>query len=339
MKQRTPVRHWSQLSTEEQIRFWQGVDAGETASFLVPAAPRKTRRVRGEHSTRAKCENPRWFRPARYKPVGGQIGYLYNRLVKTDPETGLSELRMRMSLHPYYLMNRQKAGRKNHFKPEKARLLDSTWPVLISFCDKGKHSVGMCTSRLAHEVSPKDEHGNVIPETAVTVSRMSRLISEQVRYGVLAVSEEKMWDRASGQWLPKYVWITDAGFRMLGADMARLAKEQEKALRRSEERRQMIAEGLMREDEDISPQAARRRWYDRKRIESLKYRRQQGAMRKRANRLSSHPRDVQVFEMMKHLRKTLPAGELLYCTDDRLEKLAIRQLFQMQLFETHDTHV
>lgn len=126
---------------------------------------------------------------------------------------------------------------------------------------------------------------------------------------------------------------------MLGADMDRLAKEQEKALRRSEERRQMIAEGLMREDEDISPQAARRRWYDRRRIESLKYRRQQGAMRKRANRLSSHPRDVQVFEVMKHLRKTLPAGELLYCTDERLEKLAIRQLFQMQLFEAHDTHV
>lgn len=228
MKQRTPIRHWSQLSTEEQIRFWQGVDAGETASFLIPAEPRKTRRVRGEHSTRAKCENPRWFRPARYKPVGGQIGYLYNRLVKTDPETGLSELRMRMSLHPYYMMNRQKAGRKNHFKPEKARLLDSTWPVMLSFCDKGKHSVGMHTSRLAYELSPKDEQGNVIPETVVTVSRMSRLLSEQVRYGVLAESEEKMWDRESGQWLPKYVWITDAGFRMLGADMARLAKEQER---------------------------------------------------------------------------------------------------------------
>lgn len=95
----------------------------------------------------------------------------------------------------------------------------------------------------------------------------------------------------------------------------------------------------MSEDEDISPLAARRRWYDRKRTEALKYRRQQGAMRKRANRLSNHPRDVQVFEMMKYLRKTLPAGEMLYCTDDRLEKLAIGQLFQMQLFEAHDTHV
>ncbi|MGP2417342.1 plasmid replication initiator RepA [Pantoea ananatis] len=339
MKQSNSTRHWSQLSTEEQIRFWQGIDAGETASFLVPAESRKTRRVRGEHSTRAKCENPQWFRPSRYKRLAGQLGHGYNRLVKTDPETGLCRLRMRMSLHPYYLMNRQKAGRKNHFKPEKARLIDATWPVLVSFCDAGKHSVGMCISRLAVEVSPKDAKGNVIPDTAVTTSRMSRLISEQVRYGVLAQSEEKMWDRESGQWLPKYVWITDAGFRMLGVDMARLAKEQEKALRRSEERRQLISEGLMGEDEDISPQAARRRWYDRKRLESLKYRRQQGAMRKRANRLSDHPRDVQVFEMMKHLRKTLPAGESLYCSDERLETLAIRQLFQMQLFEAHDTHV
>ena len=38
MKQSNSTRHWSQLSTEEQIRFWQGIDAGETASFLVPAA-------------------------------------------------------------------------------------------------------------------------------------------------------------------------------------------------------------------------------------------------------------------------------------------------------------
>lgn len=41
MKQGKPSRHWSQLSTEEQVRFWQGVDASEAASFLVPAGPRK----------------------------------------------------------------------------------------------------------------------------------------------------------------------------------------------------------------------------------------------------------------------------------------------------------
>ncbi|WP_130835888.1 plasmid replication initiator RepA [[Erwinia] mediterraneensis] len=332
MKQNTPTRHWSQLSTEEQILFWQDVDAGKTTSFLVPVKKKFTRHVRGNHSTRPKCEKPEWFRPARYKQLGGQLGYAYNRLVKKDPVSGQPRLRMRMSLHPYYITHRQQAGRKNHFKPEKARLLDASWPLWISFCDAGRHSVGMCITRLAHEVSPKDSKGNVIPETAVTVSRMSRLIAEQVRYGVLAVSDEKAWDRESGQWFPKYVWLTDTAFRMLGVDMEKLAKEQEKALRKSEERRQLIAEGIISGDEVISAHTARKRWYDKKRADALRFRRERGAMRKRASLLAKLPQDMQLFEMMKHIRRTMPAGESLFCNNDRLEQLAIHQLCQMNLF-------
>jgi hypothetical protein len=89
--------------------------------------------------------------------------------------------------------------------------------VLISFCDAGKHTVGMCISRLAKELSAKDAKGNVIPETEVTVSRLSRLIEEQVRFGVLGLAEERTWDRESRSWLPTYVYITpgipDAGRR------------------------------------------------------------------------------------------------------------------------------
>ncbi|MDV0911532.1 hypothetical protein RZP17_31840, partial [Klebsiella variicola subsp. variicola] len=64
-----------------------------------------------------------------------------------------------------------------------------------SFCDAGKHTVGMCVSRLARELSPKDGKGKVIPETEVTIRRVSALIAEQVRFGVLGVSEETAWDR------------------------------------------------------------------------------------------------------------------------------------------------
>ncbi|KGT92362.1 plasmid replication initiator RepA [Enterobacter cancerogenus] len=332
MMQKLPVRHWSQLSIEEQVLFWQGVDGGETASFLVPVKKKQTRRVRGLHCTQPKCAKPEWFRPEHYKRLGGQLGYAYNRLVRKDPNSGKPQLRMRMSLHPYYISHRQLAGRKNHFKPEKARLLDTLWPVLVSFCDAGKHSVGMCISRLAIELSPKDENGKAIPGAGVTVSRVSRLINEQVRYGVLAESDEKMWDRESGQWLPKYVWITDAGFRMLGVDMEKLAKEQEKALRKSAERRQLIEEGIITTDEDISASRARKRWSDKQRAQALRVRRNKGALRKRANRLGKLPVDMQIFEMMNHLRRTLPAGERMFCTDDRLEQLAIQHLYQMDLF-------
>ncbi|HCA4400146.1 TPA: replication initiation protein, partial [Escherichia coli] len=89
----TPQKHWSQLPPEEQIRFWEDYEAGRATSFLVESERKRTKRRRGEHSTRPKCENPTWYRPARYKALSGQLGYAYNRLVKKDPVTGEQSLR------------------------------------------------------------------------------------------------------------------------------------------------------------------------------------------------------------------------------------------------------
>ncbi len=111
------LQHWSQLTAEDQIRFWQSVDQGDMSSFLVTPEKKSTRRRRGEHSTKPKCENPSWFRPAHYKALGGQLGHAYNRLVKKDPVTGRYSLRMHMSLHPFYVRERQRgmpSGRRNN---------------------------------------------------------------------------------------------------------------------------------------------------------------------------------------------------------------------------------
>lgn len=329
-----PSLHWSQLDAEEQIRFWQGVDAGEQTSFLIPGTPKKTKRRRGEHSTRAKCEALSWFRPAHYKKLGGQLGHAYNRLVRKDPKTDVITLRIHMSRHPHYIQWRERAGRKNRFKPEKQRLIDIIWIVLISFCDAGTHTVGMCVSRLARELSPKDSEGNVIKETEVTVSRLSRLIAEQERFGTLALSDEKRWDRESRTWLPKYVWITELGFRLLGVDMLKLASEQEKALRKSQERQQLIDAGIMTEWDDISPHAARKRHAEKMALQTLKLRREKAGKSRRAKRLATLPLDARVAAMSEHLRKTMPPEEAYYTSDDRLQKLAIRQLYQMDLFSS-----
>ena len=323
--------HWSQLDTEDQIRFWQGVDEGHVDSFLVAPEKKRTRRRRGEHSTKPKCENPSWFRPAHYKKLGGQLGHAYNRLVQKDHATGEVRLRMHISLHPLYVKERLRAGRRYGFRPEKQRLLDAIWPVLISFCDAGKLTVGMCLSRLAREISPKDGKGKVIPETEVTVPRLSRLVGEQVRFGVLAVSEENTWDRESRSWLPKYVYITALGFQMLGVDLVKLDAEQQKKLKLSEERRQLIQEGILQEDEELSPHAARQRWYQQKSLEALRFRRQRGAERKRANRLARLPQDRQIHEMSRHILKTMPPEEAYWCTPERLQQLAIQNLYQMEL--------
>lgn len=50
--------HWSDLPKDELTRFWQDVDAGTQGNFLIAPVKKLTRRKRGEHSTKAKCENP-----------------------------------------------------------------------------------------------------------------------------------------------------------------------------------------------------------------------------------------------------------------------------------------
>ncbi|MGU0057273.1 plasmid replication initiator RepA [Enterobacter hormaechei] len=152
-------------------------------------------------------------RPEHYKKLGGQLGHAYNRLVQKNAPL------VRCDCVCTYRFIRCTSGNAvGMASGRKQRLLDAIWPVLISFCDAGKLTVGMCISRLAKELSQKDSHGKVIAETEVTVSRLSWLIDEQVRFGVLAVSEENSWDRESRTWLPKYVYITALGFQMLGVE-------------------------------------------------------------------------------------------------------------------------
>ena len=323
--------HWSELPADELTRFWQDVDAGTQDNFLVAPVKKRTRRTRGGHSTRSKCEFPVWYRPAHYKKLSGELGHAYNRLVMFDKVTGKPRLRIHISRHPLYVAGRRKAGRKYGFRPERQRLLDALWPVLISFCDAGKHTVGMCISRLAKELSAKDAQGNVIPETAVTVSRLSRLIEEQVRFGVLALAEERTWDRESRAWLPVHVYITPAGFQMLGVDMDKLLKEQSKKLRLSAERERLIREGAMSGQDDITPHTARQCWSGQKRRDALAYRRKKGAERKRANNLIKLPADERLHVMEKWVFRTLSHDEAYGCTPERLTQLAVQHLYQLDL--------
>ncbi|EPO33626.1 RepA protein, IncFII-like family protein, partial [Klebsiella pneumoniae DMC1316] len=131
----------------------------------------------------------------------------------------------------------------------------------------------MSVSRLAEEISPKDSKGDVIPETAVTVSRLSRLLAEQVSFGTLGTSEKTIWDRESRQRLPKYVWITETGWKMLGVDLVKLQEQQRKRLAESEIRLQLIKEGVIREGEEISVHSARKRWYAQRSLDAIKSRR------------------------------------------------------------------
>lgn len=69
----------------------------------------------------------------------------------------------------------------------KIRLMRSL--LLISVADRAINIVTLHISRLASELSSKDDNGNNIPETAVTVRRVCTLNPELIRFGMLELPE------------------------------------------------------------------------------------------------------------------------------------------------------
>lgn len=50
-----------------------------------------------------------------------------------------------------------------------------------------------------------------------------------------------------------------------------------------------------------------------------------------ANRLARYSRERQIHEMSLHILKTMPADEAYWCTTERLQQLAIQNLYQLEL--------
>lgn len=118
---------------------------------------------------------------------------------------------------------------------------------------------------------------------------------------------------------------------MLGVDLMKLQEQQLKKLRECEERQALIKEGLLGEHEEISVLRARKRWYEQRSREALHYRRAKAPHVSVQTVWPECPRDRQVYEMTCWLKKTLPADELYGYSADKLEQLAVRHLYQLEL--------
>lgn len=192
------------------------------------------------------------FRPEQYKPLSGEFGHGYRRLVKRDKQSGRVSLRIRISRHPYFVQMRRVVGRSRNFRPDRQNLLDAIFPLLISVADRSTNIVTMNVSRLANELSPKDEDGNVIPETTVTVRRVCTLIQELIRFGLLELPEGVQWDSFNRYWYPKHVVLSEQFWKLVGVNIDKLYAQQQ-------ERLMAEADGLLAPGEEISVSAARKR--------------------------------------------------------------------------------
>ncbi len=303
--------------------YWQWIDEPQTQS-----PPKPTKRRRGEHSTACKCPNPLYIRPEQYKPLSGEFGHGYRRLVKRDKQSGRVSLRIRISRHPYFVQMRRVVGRSRDFRPDRQNLLDATFPLLISVANRSTNIVTMNVSRLANELSPKDEDGNVIPETAVTVRRVCTLIQELIRFGLLELPEGVQWDSFNRYWYPKHVVLSEQFWKLVGVNIDKLYAQQQ-------ERLMAEADGLLAPGEEISVSAARKRWYERMRHATLVRRRENALKQKRAKKLGTLEFDDRLYAMADHLTKTLPADELYQMTPDEFERLAHMRLYQLDLGLEH----
>lgn len=288
--------------------------------FTTSSRPDK--RHRGDHSTACKCSNPEWFAPKNYRRLPGQMGHAMSRFVAKDKRTGKMTLRQRMSRHPYFVHLRDAAGRKRDFRPEKQALYDAMWPLCVQRADLATSVVTFNGSKLADELSPKDENGDVIPETRVEPSRISRLFEEWERYGLIERPDLEM-DPVTGYCMPRHIVLTDQFWQLCGIDMNKFLAERN-------ERLAAEADGIIDPGTHASVRAARRRWYENMRMATLISRREKASKQKRRKRLSKLPLDDRRNAMAKLLR-TRPAHVWRNLPTEDFDRLVWKCLRQLEL--------
>lgn len=245
-----------------------------------------------------------------------------SRLVMKDRRTGKMMLRQRMSRHPYFVQLREAAGRKRDFRPEKQALYDATWPLVIQRADFATSVVTFNGSKLADELSPKDENGRVIPETRVEPARLSRLFEEWERFGLIERPDLET-DPATGYCMPRHIVLTDRFWQLCGIDMNKFLAERNARLAAE-------ADGIIEPGTHASVRAARRRWYENMRMATLVSRREKASRNKRRNRLGKLSLDDRRNAMAKLLRMR-PAHEWMKLSPDEFDRLVWKSLRQLDL--------
>lgn len=250
------------------------------------------------------------------------MGHAMSRLVMKDKRTGKMMLRQRMSRHPYFVQLREAAGRKRDFRPEKQALYDAVWPLLIQRANFATSIIVFNCSRLADELSPKDENGKVIPETRVEPARLSRLFEEWERFGLIERPDLEI-DPATGYCMPRHIVLTDRFWQLCGINMDKFLAERNARLAAE-------ADGIIEPGTHASVRAARRRWYENMRMATLLSRREKASRNKRRNRLGKLSIDDRRNAMAKLLRMR-PAHEWMKLSPDEFDRLVWKSLRQLDL--------
>lgn len=269
-----------------------------------------------------KCPSPLYVRPAHYKPLSKQHGRALRNLMSRDKTTGEWLIRRRVSSDPLFTYLRPFCDRKRAFREVRRRLLDALFVLLINKADLATGIVTINITRLAEELSPHDDDGHVIADSAVTTSRVSRLIDELAKFHVI-LSPETEWDFVNGCRFPKHIIITDIGWRMTGVDMDKLRAERDERLR-------AIKDGVLQPGEFLTVREARQRWYERCRQQTILSRRTRAIEGKQRRQLENLPFDERKRHVAEQIFRSMK-GQTLHLTPQQFEKMVWTKLYQLEL--------
>ncbi|PPI87622.1 replication initiation protein (plasmid) [Candidatus Pantoea edessiphila] len=284
---------------------------------------KQSKRIRGNHSVTCKCPKPEWFAPTNYKPLPGELGHAMRQLVIKNKKNGTSSLRRRISLDPYFLKLRKIAGRKRDFRPEKKALIDAIFPLLIQKVDLGSWIVTINITKLANELSPKNEKKEVIQETKVTTSRLSRLLPEMARYGLCELPNLK-WDPVKKYWMPCHIILTERFWKLCGVNIDKIIYQRNMRL-------DSKINSMIKSSNYITLRKTREYWYEQMNIATLKYRREKATRAKRIKKLTTLPLDQRRHTMAAWIIRTYPNHILLNMDPESFDKLVWQKLNQLKL--------
>ncbi|MDO6406463.1 plasmid replication initiator RepA [Pantoea phytobeneficialis] len=174
----------------------------------------------------------------------------------------------------------------------------SHWSVFRHGPDRATWIVTVNIGRLAEELSPKDADRNVVPETRVEPSRLSRLIPELAWFGLIEMPELE-WDPIEKYWMPRHIRLTDRFWQLCGVNM-------DKLLAQRNARIETEGECKAEAGTSMSVREVRHQWYERARINTLRHRHIRSVRGKRRKRLAPLRIDERRQAISSWLIRTLP---------------------------------
>ena len=233
-------------------------------------------------------------------------------------------LRIRLSRHPFFVQQRIAAGRKRDFRPEMCNLLDVMPLLFIQYGELGTGIVTQNCQQMADRLSPRDDEGNIIGETRVEPSRVTRALDTLEAYGLIS-RPDTVIDPVTSYCMPCHVVINDRFWEIIGVNMDRLIAQRNARLAAEADSLGLTATG-----DAASVNAARRRWYDNNDMRVLVSRREKAVRSKRHRRLSRLPLDERRNAMAKLLRAR-PVHDWMRLSPDEFDRLVWQHLRQLDL--------